>query len=83
MLADRSILYAPDYLVNAGGIINVAGEHLGWTQNAVSHGVAAIAPRLLEVLSHARDSGLLPHQAAEAVALSRIEAVGGRHAHPE
>jgi leucine dehydrogenase len=28
-LADRNILYAPDYLVNAGGIINVSAEYLG------------------------------------------------------
>ncbi|MGA1799601.1 Glu/Leu/Phe/Val dehydrogenase dimerization domain-containing protein [Sphingomonas sp. 4RDLI-65] len=79
VLADRGILYAPDYLVNAGGIINVAGEHFGWAQTTVSDGVAAIGPRLREVLGRANDSGLLPLQAAEAVALSRIEAVRGRH----
>ena len=29
-LAERDIFYAPDFLANAGGIINVAGEYLGW-----------------------------------------------------
>ncbi|WP_328597963.1 Leu/Phe/Val dehydrogenase [Croceibacterium soli] len=53
LLADRGVLYAPDYLVNAGGIINVAAEYLGWATAEVDERIAAIPARLAEVLDRA------------------------------
>jgi leucine dehydrogenase len=67
-LADRNILYAPDFVVNAGGIINVAGEYLGWSPNATAARVEDSAIRLARVLDFARDHSLSPQAAAEQLA---------------
>ncbi|SNS86528.1 leucine dehydrogenase [Sphingomonas laterariae] len=71
-LADRGILYAPDYLVNAGGIINVAAEYLGWDEGEVRQRVDQIGARLGEILDLADQRGLTPDEAADLVAQSRI-----------
>lgn len=73
-LARRGILYAPDYVVNAGGIINVAGEYLGWTPEDVAARVEATGARLAAVLDHAEAEGLAPHAAADALARAAIAA---------
>ncbi|MDG2535705.1 Glu/Leu/Phe/Val dehydrogenase dimerization domain-containing protein [Sphingomonas sp. HITSZ_GF] len=73
-LADRGILYAPDYVVNAGGIISVAGEYLGWSVDEVARRVHATGLRLGAVLGHAAREGLAPHRAADALARARITA---------
>ena len=73
-LADRDILYAPDYVVNSGGIISVAGEYLGWSIDEVATRVHATGVRLGAVLSHAAQNGLAPHRAADALARARIVA---------
>ncbi len=52
-LFERGIIYAPDYLVNAGGIINVAAEYLGETPTDVAQRVRKIADRLATVLKQA------------------------------
>ena len=74
-LADRGILYAPDYVVNAGGIINVAAEYLGWSTDKAAERVEATGQRLAQVLDHAERAGLAPHRAADALARARITAV--------
>lgn len=74
-LADRGILYAPDYLVNAGGIINVAAEYCGWSEADARFRVEQIGARLGEVLDLAERDGVAPHEAADALARSMI--VGG------
>jgi leucine dehydrogenase len=73
-LADRGVLYAPDYLVNAGGIINVAAEYLGWSEEEVRQRVEDIGPRLGEVLDLADRNATTPAAAAEARARQAIEA---------
>jgi leucine dehydrogenase len=52
-LLERGIVYAPDYLVNAGGIINVAAEYLSETTEQVRQRVDQIAHRLAAVLTSA------------------------------
>jgi leucine dehydrogenase len=52
-LLARGIVYAPDYVVNAGGIINVAAEYLSETTEQVAFRVGQIAPRLSNVLERA------------------------------
>nr|WP_315383141.1 Glu/Leu/Phe/Val dehydrogenase dimerization domain-containing protein [uncultured Sphingomonas sp.] len=74
-LARRGILYAPDYVVNAGGIINVAGEYLGWTSEDVAARIEATGTRLAAVLDHAEAEEVPPHFAADTLARSAI-AVG-------
>ena len=71
-LADRGVLYAPDYVVNAGGIINVAAEYLGWSAGEAAARVEATGQRLAAVLDHAERYGLAPHRAADALARARI-----------
>jgi len=67
-LADRDILYCPDYVVNAGGMINVAAEYLGWDTQEVSRRIAAIGQTLGRVLDYGNAAGLRPHEAANALA---------------
>ena len=58
-LAARGILYAPDYVINAGGIISVMAEYLGETSLArVNAQVDAIGPRLATLFADADASGL-------------------------
>lgn len=74
-LVARGITYAPDYVVNAGGIINVSAEYLGEPADVVEGRVRAIAPRLMRVLETARSEGVTPHQAADRIVRERISAV--------
>ncbi|WP_230482598.1 Leu/Phe/Val dehydrogenase [Sphingomonas sp. Leaf21] len=71
-LADRDVFYAPDFLVNAGGIVNVAGEYLGWRDADVRQRVMAIGQRMVDVLAQAERTGTTPHHAARTIALDRI-----------
>jgi leucine dehydrogenase len=57
-LADAGILYAPDYVINAGGIINVACEYFGDVDDAGVTGlVAQIGPRLAGIFDEAARTG--------------------------
>jgi leucine dehydrogenase len=57
-IADRDILYAPDYVINGGGIINVACEYEGKIDDAaVMDLVARIGPRLTEIFEEAETTG--------------------------
>lgn len=80
-LSDRGVLYAPDYVVNAGGIINVAAEYLGWTQNEVASSIERIGVRLTEVLDAAVTWKQTPAQAADQLAQSALTA--GRRRYTE
>jgi leucine dehydrogenase len=58
-LSDAGILYAPDYVINGGGIINVASEYHGTEDDAgVMELVAAIGPRLTRIFEEAAAKGL-------------------------
>ncbi len=50
MLADRGIAYAPDYAINAGGLVNVAQEVLGYDATAARERVLKIYDTILEIL---------------------------------
>jgi leucine dehydrogenase len=71
-LVARGITYAPDYVVNAGGIINVSAEYLGEAADVVEGRVRAIAPRLLRVLETAKTERITPHQAADRIVRERL-----------
>ncbi len=73
-LIERGITYAPDYVVNAGGIINVSAEYLGETDAAVDARVRAIAPRLLRVLETAKSEKLTPQAAADRIVHEKLAA---------
>ena len=69
-LSERGILYAPDYVVNAGGIVNVAAELLpgGYDEAAVIERIQRIPEALREIFATAEERGLTPHEAAQRVA---------------
>lgn len=71
-LAERGVLYAPDYVVNAGGIINVCAEHLGWSEALAESRVRETGTRLSEVLDYAEAQAIPSHRAADALARRRL-----------
>jgi len=69
----RGILYAPDYVINAGGIINVVAEYLGDGDAAsVAARVAEIEPRLAAIFAEADASGRTTDTVADAMARNAI-----------
>jgi leucine dehydrogenase len=69
VLAGRGILYAPDYVINAGGIINVGLEYLGQGDRAeVEARIARIPDRLNEVWDEAERTGQPPSDVADSMA---------------
>jgi leucine dehydrogenase len=77
-LAEREILYAPDFVVNAGGIINIAVELEGYSEERAASLVDGIADSLMDVLDAAESLGLTPHEAATRLAEDRLENAGSR-----
>ncbi len=77
-LQERDILYAPDYVVNAGGLINVSDElHPGgYSEARALHKAQRIGDTLLEIFAEADASGTTTELAAETVAERRMAAVG-------
>ena len=65
----RGILYAPDYVINAGGIINVCTEYLGDGDAAlVRQRIEGIPVRLEQIWSESAESGRDPAAVADAMA---------------
>lgn len=75
-LADRNILYAPDFVVNAGGLINVYDELSGYSKTRALHRVDAIYDATTTILDTAEKLGINPNEAAEKVAEQRIRDIG-------
>lgn len=75
-LSDRGILYAPDFVVNAGGTIKIAAEYLGWSAETASGRTERIPQRLAKIFDFAERIGVLPEQAAEQRACELIAAGG-------
>lgn len=73
-LAARGILYAPDYLVNAGGVIAIAPDRPGIDADAMKNRVARIGDTLTAVLRRAEAEGASPEQVADRLAEERIAA---------
>ncbi len=73
-LAERGVLYVPDYLANAGGVIDIAEEAGGYDPHRARRRVETIYDRTLDVLRTADAEGLDPVAAAEAIADRRLAA---------
>ena len=68
-LMERGILYAPDYVINAGGIINVSSEYLGeGDATVVRSRIEAIPGRLEQIWAESAASGRDPAAVADAMA---------------
>ncbi|HEY0021429.1 MAG TPA: Glu/Leu/Phe/Val dehydrogenase [Longimicrobium sp.] len=72
----RGILYAPDYVINAGGLINVYGELNGWTAERSMRKAGDIYTTLLRIFELSANAGLPTYVAADRIAEERIAAVG-------
>ena len=75
-LADRGVLYAPDYVVNAGGLIQVADELEGFSFDRAKHRAEKIFDTTAEVFAHATADGVPPAVAADRLAERRMQEVG-------
>jgi leucine dehydrogenase len=74
VLQARGILYAPDYVLNAGGGIALVGrEQLGWSDFEVEAALARIGETLREVYRRSEEQGISTGAAAEALADERLE----------
>ena len=72
MLADRGILYAPDYVINAGGIINVL-RHIENADDAeINRRIDAIPARLSAIWSESDLTGHTPAEVADNMAQKLI-----------
>ncbi|MFI2648618.1 Glu/Leu/Phe/Val dehydrogenase [Micromonospora fulviviridis] len=76
ILADRGILYAPDYVVNAGGVIQVADEIEGFNFERAKLRATRIFDTTREILRLADDEGVPPAVAADRLAERRMAEVG-------
>lgn len=72
LLADRGIVYAPDFMVNCGGVIQVAEELVGCDMDRARERTARVFQTTARVLDRARSEGVTPVAAAEAEAEDRI-----------
>ncbi len=75
-LEKKGILYAPDYVANAGGVINVYSELAGWTSERAFRKADEIYDTVLRVFHIAKHDKLPTYEAADRLAEMRIKAVG-------
>ncbi len=75
-IAERDILYAPDFVVNAGGLINVSEELRGYTVERAAARIDRIYYNMCHVLKSAEEKGMTPHAAAVDWAERRVEEIG-------
>jgi leucine dehydrogenase len=71
-LAERAILWAPDFVANAGGLINIACEQGGYDPAVARRRVSAIGATLHEIFDRAEADGTTPLAAALALARARL-----------
>jgi leucine dehydrogenase len=77
-LRERGILYAPDFVINAGGVFfNVGTEALGWEAEDVERALAGIGDTLAEIFSRSDAEGVSTGRAADQRAQSRLSARAG------
>ena len=75
-IAERDILYAPDFVVNGGGLINVSEELRGYTAEKAAAHVDKVYDNTMRVLEAARERGVTPNVAAVDLAEERIRDIG-------
>jgi leucine dehydrogenase len=76
LLEKRGILYAPDYVINGGGVINVYGELHRWPVERAKKKAGEIYETLLRIFDMAKRDQIPTYQAADRLAQQRIAAVG-------
>jgi leucine dehydrogenase len=76
-LQRRGLLYAPDYVINGGGVINVYGELHRWPSERAKKNAGEIYETLLRIFEIARQERIPTYRAADRLAEQRIAAVAG------
>jgi leucine dehydrogenase len=76
ILARLGIVYAPDYVINAGGLINVADELQGYNQERATSRVESVYRTLREIFHISRDRHISTSAAADAFAEERVGKIG-------
>ena len=74
-LKDRNILYAPDYLINAGGLMNVSIEFEGWNDSKSRRMVDTIYDTTLDIFKIADEKNIPVSKAADVLAESRLQSM--------
>jgi leucine dehydrogenase len=75
-LAERKITYAPDYVVNAGGLMNVYAELHGWPAEKAMADTEGIFNTVKQIVHRSQVEGVSSLTASNTIAEERIEAVG-------
>ncbi len=74
LLRERGIAYAPDFVINAGGVMHGAGlEELHWSRAELDANLAAIGSSVYEIFQRAERDGISTDTAARRIALDRIQ----------
>lgn len=74
-LRDRGVLYAPDFVINAGGALHGVGlEKLGWDQAELQRHLAGIGETLTGIYREADQDDISTHEAAQRLAQRRLDA---------
>ncbi|HET8865288.1 MAG TPA: Glu/Leu/Phe/Val dehydrogenase [Gracilimonas sp.] len=76
MLLEKGIIYAPDYVINAGGIINIASELEGYNEERALQNAGNIYTTITDILNYSEEHGIPAHKASNALAEKRIETIG-------
>lgn len=76
LLREKGILYAPDYVINAGGIINIASEMEGYNEQHALEKTSRIYDTTLEIFRFADEHGITTNEASNRLAERRITGVG-------
>jgi len=74
-LEQRGMLYAPDYVINGGGVINVYGELQGWTMERAKRKAQEIYDTMLRVFAIASRDKIPTYEAADRLAEERLKSV--------
>ncbi len=75
VIQEKGLIYAPDYVANAGGIINVYEEIKGYNEAASRRAIDKIYDRVIEILTTSADTGKPTYQVADEMAERRLNAM--------
>jgi leucine dehydrogenase len=80
LLVDKDVTYAPDFLINAGGVINCYVELEGYNRERAYQKAEIIYQRTLDILELAKADNITPQEAAIRLAMERIASVAAMNA---
>lgn len=79
LLQKKGIIYAPDYVINAGGLMNVADELNGYNEERAIEKVKTIYNNIAKVIAISKRDNIPTYKAADRMAEERIEKIGRVH----